>query len=181
LRAAGATPEAWWWASQFDDDLEQCWTACGTNAERLVQVALAIGISADAVSRALAGAFAVTATRAKTKRTAQRNDLVALLNRLATAGATAVLVERPLVSKVTALAFEMAAAQQPWARRGSEDGIGEIAVLSFQLVELFGAARADLERYADVAFRAERVLKARGLSLANFLKRDLDPLVTKVQ
>jgi hypothetical protein len=189
LRAAGAAPETWWWAAEYGTDRDRCWKASGAASERLVQVAIALGIAGERVLCALAGAFTVAATRVKTSRTAQRNDLVALLGRLASTGAAAIARDRELVAKATALAFEMAAAQQPWwtaaaagprerARRSAPDGIAEIAVLSFQLVELFGAAaagrRPDPERYGELAYRADRTLAGRGLRLAAMVQKELE-------
>jgi hypothetical protein len=188
LRAAGAAPETWWWAAEYGTDRDRCWKASAAASERLVQVAVALGIDGERVLCALAGAFTVAATRVKTSRTAQRNDLVALLGRLASTGAVAIGRDRELVAKATALAFEMAAAQQPWwtaaaapreRRRSAPDGIAEIAVLSFQLVELFSAAaagrRPDPERYGELAYRADRTLAGRGLRLAALLHKELEP------
>jgi hypothetical protein len=189
LRAIGAAPETWWWAAGFERDHVRCWKSCAGSSERLVQVALAIGISADPIVRALAGALIVAATRAKTRRPGQRNDLVALLGRFVAAGPAVIAADKALVAKATSLAFEMAAAQQPWwtgagasgggARRSSADGIAEVAVLSFQIVELFTAIAAgrpaDPERFGAIAGRADRALAARGLRLAALLQRELDP------
>jgi len=59
-------------------------------------------------------------------------------------------------------------------------GLAELAVLAFQLVELLRAAAAspDVERYGELAARAQRTLQAHGVQLAGFVKRDLDPAVT---
>lgn len=188
LRRIGAAPETWWWAAGFDQDHVRCWRAAGAASERLVQVALAFGVAADAIARALAGAFIVAATRAKTRRTSQRNDLVALLGRFVTSGAAVIERDKELVAKATALAFEMAAASQPWwtgsgagPRRGaSADGISEVSVLAFQLVELFAAIAdrrpADPERFGALAGRADRALAGRGLRLGALLQRELDPI-----
>jgi len=85
LRHAGAEPEVWWWASQYADDPAGCWRGAATNSERMIAIALALGITADPINRTLAAALAVGAGRAKTKRSAQRTELVALLDRLAAA------------------------------------------------------------------------------------------------
>ena len=179
LRAAGADPDMWWWAGDHDT-LYRSWVASGEHAGRLVQVALTMGVSADRVARALANVFAQATQKAKTRRADQRDDLVALLGKLASDGAGALAQERALVASTTKLAFEMAAAQQAWwtgGKRGSQDALAELAVLSFQLVELFGAvSRApDLERFADLANRADRAFVARGMRLAALLRHDLDP------
>jgi hypothetical protein len=186
LRAIGAAPETWWWSAGYDHDHVRCWKACAASSERLVQVALALGVAADPIARALAGAFIVAATRAKTRRPAQRNDLVALLGRFVAAGPAVIEKDKPLVASATALAFEMAAAQQPWwtgastgtGRRGTADGIAEVAVLSFQLVELFAAIAAgrpaDPERFGALAGRADRALAGRGLRLGAMLQHELD-------
>jgi hypothetical protein len=184
LRKVGAAPETWFWARDYGADVEKCWRSCGA-ADRLVQVALAIGVEGDAILRAMAGAFTVAATRAKTNRTGQRNDLVALLGRLAAAGGETLARDKELVAKVTALAFEMAAVQQGWwagsdkeRRRATPDGIGDVAVLTFQLAELFGANAAkrvpDVERYGELAGRADKSLSARGLRLGALLQRELE-------
>jgi len=187
LRKVGAPPESWWWAGEFGADRARCWKAASASAGYQVQVALAVGIEADVVLRALAGAFTVAATRAKTSRTGPRNDLVALLGRFVATGTGAIEHDRELIAKATALAFEMAAVQQPWwtgadgaaPGRRTADGITEVAVLSFQLVELFTAAatgrRPDAERYGDLAARADRSLSSRGVRLAALLQRELDP------
>lgn len=187
LRQIGAAPETWWWAAGFERDHVRCWKAAGAASDRLVQVALALGVPAEAIARALAGAFIVAATRAKTRRASQRNDLVALLGRFVTGGATVVDRDKDLVAKATALAFEMAAASQPWwsgtggPRRGAAaDGIAEVSVLAFQLVELFAAIAAgrpaDPERFGALAGRADRALAGRGLRLGALLQRELDPI-----
>jgi hypothetical protein len=179
LRAAGADPDMWWWAGDHDT-LYRSWVAAGEHAGRVVQVALTMGVPADRVARALANVFAQAAQKAKTRRAEQRDDLVALLGKLAADGAAALAQERALVASTTKLAFEMAAAQQAWwtgGKRGTQDPLAEVAVLSFQLVELFGAvSRApDLERFADLANRADRAFAARGMRLAALLRHDLDP------
>ena len=194
LRRSGAAPEMWWWAAGYGAEHETCWKAARAHSERMVQVALAVGVAPDAIGRALAAAFTVAATRAKTRRIGQRNDLVALLGRLASTGFTAITRDQELVGKATALAFEMTAAQESWWTAGApapgapatagkkkpaaDDGIADIAVLSFQLVELFTAAakgRADPERFGALAARADKALAHRGLRLAALLQRDLDP------
>jgi hypothetical protein len=183
LRAAGADPDMWWWAGDHDT-LYRSWVASDEHAGRLVQIALTMGVSADRVARALANVFAQAAQKSKTRRAEQRDDLVALLGKLAADGATALAQERALVVSTTKLAFEMAAAQQAWwtgGKRGAQDSLAELAVLSFQLVEIFGAvSRApDLERFADLANRADRAFVARGLRLAALLRHDLDPDVPR--
>jgi hypothetical protein len=187
LRRVGAAPELWWWATRFDADHGQCWQACVTASDRVVQVALAVGIEADLIGRALAGAFTVGATRAKTRRTAQRNDLVALLGRLVASGAAVLDQDRELVAKVTALAFEMTAAQAPWwtgagasaGNRTRADGVADVAVLTFQLLELFTAIAAgrepDPERYGELAARADETLSGKALRVGALLQRELDP------
>jgi hypothetical protein len=178
----------WWWAAGYGAEHDKCWRAALAHGERMVQVALAVGVAPDVIGKAFAGAFTVAATRAKTRRIAQRNDLVALLGRLASAGFTAISRDKELIGKATALAFEMTAAQQTWWTGGAQaaatkqkpgdDGIADIAVLTFQLVELFTAAakgRADPERFGALAARADKALANRGLRLAALLRRDLDP------
>jgi hypothetical protein len=178
LRRAGADPDLWWWAMGHDTR-QRCWLECASNVPRIVQVALAFGVSSELVARAFASAFALAATKSKTRRQSQRNDLVALLMKLAASGIAALAAERELVNKATKLAFEMAATRLGSSRMQAPDGIGEISVLSFQLVELFQAAArpADLERYAELGSRAERTFNARGLRLAALLRRDLEPAV----
>jgi hypothetical protein len=183
LRAAGADPDLWWWAGDHDT-LLRSWGESGEHPGRLVQVALTMGVPGERVARALASVFSQAAQKAKTRRPAQRDDLVALLDKLAAGGAAALGQERALVASTTKLAFEMAAAQQAWwtgGKRGAQDPLAELAVLSFQLVELFGAtARApDLERFADLANRADRAFVARGMRLAALLRHDLDPDVPR--
>ena len=183
LRKAGAHPDLWWWAAQHDS-LAALWQASGADVTRLVSVALAFGVPADTVARALASAFTLVATRAKTKRTTQRNDLVALLTRLHTIGASA-LGDRELVAKVTKLAFELMAAQrQNWpGDRGpvmavAADGLADIGLRAFQLMSLFEAEAAmrppDVERYAELASGSERTFHSLGLRLAAMLRKDLE-------
>jgi hypothetical protein len=186
LRHAGAHPDLWWWASPFDT-FERVWNECGANVTRLVSVALAFEVPADRVARALASAFMLVATRAKTRRTIQRNDLVALLTRLSSVGAEA-LADRELVAKITKLAFEMAATQQRWPGDRTPpmsiapDGLTDIAVRAFQLVELFHAidGTPDVERYADLAAGAERTFTTLGLRLAAMLRKDLEAVLAEM-
>ncbi|MDB4959787.1 MAG: hypothetical protein JWO36_7356 [Myxococcales bacterium] len=168
MRLGGAAPEAWWWSAQFADDRTACWAAA-TTSERVVLVALAFGASSEQICRALATAFAVAATRAKTRRPAQRTELVALLERIASSGAAALASDKDLIARITAFTFELAAAR-------SDDGLAEIATVSFQLIELLRAAdrAADPERFGDVAVRAQRTLSALGVQLVGFLRRDLE-------
>ena len=186
LRRAGAHPDLWWWASPFDT-FERCWNECGANVTRLVSVALAFDVPSDRVARALASAFTLVATRAKTRRTIQRNDLVALLTRLSSVGAAA-LADRELVAKNTKLAFEMAATQQRWPGDRTPpmsiapDGLLDIAVRAFQLVELFTAIdrEPDIERYADLAAGVERTFTSLGLRLAAMLRKDLEAVLAEM-
>jgi len=181
LRAAGADPDLWWWASDHDT-FARSWIECGDHAARLVQVALAMGVASERVARALAQTFASAALKARTRRAAQRDELVALLTKLAANGAAALADERALVAATTRLAFEMAAAQQAWwtgGKRGPADPLAELAVLSFQLIELFAAIdrKPDLERFGDLASRADRTFGSRGMRLAALLRHDLEPVV----
>lgn len=176
LRRAGSEPALWWWASAYDR-FELCWTECRSDVGKLVQVALALGVSGDRVAQALAATFGVVATRIKTRHTAQRNNLVAILIRLSSAGAAA-LADPALVGTITKLAFEMTAAQQAWWKdqRTAPDGLADVSIHSFQLVELLQASARppDLERFAGLANRAERTFHARGLQLAAMLRKELD-------
>lgn len=183
LRKVGAHPDLWFWASQYGS-LPAVWQGAGADVTKLVSIALAFGVPADSVARAIAGAFTLVATRAKTRRTSQRNDLVALLTRLHTIGASA-LGDRELVAKVTKLAFElMAAQQQKWpgdrgpAMAVAPDGLGDIGIRAFQLLSLFEAeaklSPPDVERYAELASGAERTFHALGLRLAAMLRKDLE-------
>jgi len=181
LRRAGAEPQLWWWAAAYERP-ERCWAECGSDVGKLVQVALAFGVTADRVARALAAALGVVATRSKTRRTAQRNDLAGVLNRLASAGA-AVLADPALLGTITKLAFEMTAAQQAWWKdqRTAPDGLADVSIYSFQLVEIFQASARppDLERFAMLASRAERTVAGLGLQLAAMLRKELDAQVAE--
>jgi hypothetical protein len=184
LRRAGAEPQLWWWASDHDTPA-RCWAACGDDAGRLVQLALAFGASSDPVARALAGALGVLATRLKTRHTQQRTALVPVLLRLASQGGAAV-ADPAVLAAVTKTAFELTAAQQLLARDlRAPDPFADLAVHAFQLVELLGAAAAagndrgpDLERHAQLARRIAKTFAARGLVLAAMLRKELDPVVT---
>jgi hypothetical protein len=173
MRRCGAAPEAWWWSTQFGADRAACW-ADATTSERVVLVALAFGAPSEPICRALATAFAVAAARAKTRRPAQRTDLVAVLEKLAASGAATLISDKDLIAKITAFTFELAATQPR-----SDDGLTDIATLSFQLIELLRAAERapDPERFADLAVRAQRTLTAHGVQLVGFLRRDLEPLI----
>lgn len=172
LRDAGAAPELWWWSGQFDGDPGACWRAAAASGERIVAIAVALGIPTEQVVRSFAGGLVVAVGRAKTPRIGPRSDLVALLNRVATSGRSALAEDQESVAKLTALAFQLTAAKE-------RDGIAELAVLTFQLVELLrGEDRPpDPERFCDLALRAQRVLHPLGVQLAGVLKRDLEPAV----
>jgi hypothetical protein len=181
LRKAGADPDLWWWASSHDTT-EKCWTECGSNVARIVQVALALGAGAGRVAGSLASAIAQGVGKTQTRKPQQRDDLTVLLAKLAADGERALAAEPALIRNVTRLAFEMAAAQQAWAKtRTAPDGLADLAVLSFELVELFQAiARPpDLERYGDLAARADRVLNSRGLRLHAHLRKDLEGAIKR--
>lgn len=181
LRRAGAEPELWWWATSHPRP-DRCWLECRSDVNKLTQVALAFGVSPDRVGRALAAAFGVIAARSKTRRTAQRTDLAALLIRLASSGHRA-LSDPAIAATITKLAFEMTAARQAWWKdqRAAPDGLADIAIYSFQLVELFQAAGRppDVERYADLASRADGQFHSLGLQLAAMLRKELDEAVAE--
>jgi len=173
LRRVGSDPSLWWWAAQFAEPKE-CWTACGGDVDRLIQVALAIGVNRDAVARALASALAALMTRVKTKPTPQRDEVVATIERLAKEGARA-LDDPKLVAAITKLAFEITAAQQMKQLRG--DPISDIAVHLFQLVDALKVKLTDVERLGAVSGRMDRMFAARGIQLAGMLRKDLDTAV----
>ncbi|MBS1117776.1 MAG: hypothetical protein H6Q90_4 [Deltaproteobacteria bacterium] len=179
LRRAGAAPQLWWWAADFAQP-ETLWAGCGADVGKLIQVALAFGVSADRVGRALAATFGLVATRVKTRYAAQRNNLVAVLLRISSAGAAA-LKDQELVATITKLAFEMTAAQQAWWKdqRATPDGLADISIHSFQLVELLQAAARppDLERFGALVSRAARTFHSRGLQLDVMLHKELDEYV----
>lgn len=170
LRTAGAAPELWWWSAQFDSDPGACWRAAQASGERIVGLAVALGVPTEQVVRSLAGGLVVAVGRAKTPRVGQRNDLVALLGRVVASGRSVLAGDGDPVAKLTALAFQLTAAKE-------RDGLAELAVLTFQLVELLrGSERPpDPERFCDIAQRAQRVLQPLGVQLAGVLKRDLEP------
>ena len=172
LRDVGAAPELWWWSGQFDGDAGACWRAGASSSERLVAIAVALGLPTEQIVRSLAGGLVVAVGRVKTPRTGPRNELVALLNRVATSGRSALAGDQDAVSKITALAFQLTAAKE-------RDGLTELAVLTFQLVELLRDSDRppDPERFCDLAMRAQRVLHPLGVQLAGVLKRDLEPPV----
>jgi len=173
LRRAGSDPSLWWWAAGYADPL-QCWAACGDDVDRLIQVALALGVTRDMAARALASALATLMTRVKTKPTPQRDQLLATIDRLAASGARG-LDDPKLVAAITKLAFEMTAAQQMKQLRG--DPIGEIAVHLFQLVDALKTKQTDVERLGAVAGRMDRMFSSRGIQLAGLLRKDLDTAV----
>jgi hypothetical protein len=170
LRHAGAAPELWWWSSQFDGDPAACVAAASTTGERTVGLAIALGIPAEPVARSLAGALAVGVGRAKTARLGPRIDLVGLLNRVASSGRSALAADADAVSRLTALAFQLTAVKE-------RDGLAELAVLAYQLIELLRPSDRppDPERFCDIALRAQRALRPLGVQLAGVLKRDLEP------
>ncbi len=181
LRSAGSDPDLWWWAAAHDTP-ERCWTACGEHAPRLVQVALALGVPADRVGRAIAAVLGGATQKTKTRRVAQRDDLLALLSRLASRGGAAIADSRELVARTTKLAFESAATQLA-ARRDvpPTDGIADLAVLAFQLVALFELAGRppDLERYGELAARADATFTRRGMRFAALVRSELDAELRK--
>lgn len=173
LRRVGSDPSLWWWATAYPEPA-QCWAACAGDVDRLIQVALAIGVSRDAIARALASALATLMTRVKTKPTTQRDGVVATIDELAARGAGA-LDDPKVVASITKLAFEITAAQQMKQLRG--DPIGDIAVHLFQLVDALQTKQTDVERLGAVAGRMDRMFAARGIQLAGLLRKDLDTSV----
>ena len=161
LRRAGADPALWWWAAAYPDTAA-CWAACGDDADRTVQVALAFGIPVDRVVRALAGVLALLLGRVKTR--TPRSELNDAIAQLSARGALA--DPGPL----TKLAFELS-----WKRDAKPDPVGELAIPTFQLVEAVQAMkdRPDVERFGAVAGRIERVQAARGLQIAAIVRKDL--------
>jgi hypothetical protein len=173
LRRVGSDPSLWWWAAAYPD-AAQCWTACGSDVDRLIQVALAVGVARDSIARALAGSLATLMTRVKTRPTPQRDAVVATIERLAASGAIA-LDDATFVGGITKLAFEMTAAQQMKQLKG--DPIGDIAVHLFQLVDALKTKQTDVERLGAVAGRMDRMFSSRGIQLAGLLRKDLDTAV----
>ena len=176
LRRAGSDPSLWWWAADHPEHA-QCWAACGAEADKLLQVALAYGVTTDIVARALANSLGMIATRFKTRFTAHRNDLVAALLKISSKGAAA-LTDPTLVGMITKLAFEMTAAQQTWwkDKRATPDALADFAILTFQVVETVHAATEhgpDLERFAALATRADKMFSSRGAQLGGMLRKDL--------
>jgi len=62
------------------------------------------------------------------------------------------------------------------------DGLLDIAVRAFQLVELFTAIdrEPDIERYADLAAGVERTFTSLGLRLAAMLRKDLEAVLAEM-
>lgn len=183
LRRAGAEPSLWWWAAEYGKPAS-CWAACGSDLDRLVQVALAFGVRPELVARALASAIGSITARLKSRYPAHRTNLAAALLRLSE-DPRAALLDTALVAGVTKLAFEMTAAQQSWARehKTAPDPLTDLAIHTFQLVEALVAAQRvgepDLERFAGVASRAGRVFAARGLDLGAIVRKDLEEPVAQ--
>ena len=173
LRRVGSDPALWWWAAAFAEP-RQCWAGCGDDVDRLIQVALAVGVNRDAVARALASALAALMTRVKTKPTPQRDEVVATIERLAKDGARA-LDDPTFVAAITKLAFEITAAQHMKHLRG--DPISDIAVHLFQLVDALKTKQTDVERLGAVSGRMDRMFATRGIQLAGMLRKDLDTAV----
>ena len=166
LRRAGADPALWWWAAAYPDTAA-CWAACGDDADRTVQVALAFGIPVGRVVRALAGVLALLLQRVKTRTPRpELNDAVAQLT------ARGALADP---GPLTKLAFETMMSK----RDNKPDPVCELAIPAFQLVEAAQAIhdRPDVERFGAVAGRIERVQAARGLQIAAILRKDLDDAV----
>jgi hypothetical protein len=173
LRRAGADPALWWWAAPFTEPA-QCWTACGGDVERLVQVALALGVSRDAFARSLAGAIATVMLRVKTRLVAPRDEIMRAVDRIAAHGARA-MEDAALVAAITKLAFEMTAATYMKQLKG--DPLGEVAVHVFQLVDALKVKDTDVERLGAIAGRMDRLFASRGMQLAGMLRKDLDATV----
>lgn len=173
LRRAGADPAMWWWAAAFSEPV-QCWTACGSDVERLVQVALAYGVSRDAVARALASAIATLMTRVKTRLVGPRDQIVGAIDQIAAHGAKA-MEDTAIVGGITKLAFEMTAATYMKQIKG--DPLGEVAVHVFQLVDALKVKETDVERLGAIAGRMDRLFASRGMQLAGLLRKDLDATV----
>lgn len=173
LRRVGSDPSLWWWAAAYPEP-SAAWTACAGDVDRLIQVALAVGVSRDAAARALASALAILMTRVKTRPSTQRDEIVAAIERLAEQGARA-LDDPPFSASITKLAFEMTAAVQMKQLRS--DPILEIAVHLFQLVDALKAKQTDVERLGAVAGRMDKLFSSRGIQLAGLLRKDLDTAV----
>jgi len=166
LRRAGAEPSLWWWAAEHADP-RSCWIACVDDVDRSVQVALAFGAPVRAVVHALAKAFAVLATRLKTRHASPRTTLVTALGSLASGTVDA-------AASITKLAFEMRF-KYPEAK----DPLAELSIHAFQLVEAVQATkeRPDVERFGGLARRANRMFEMRGLSLVAMVRADLQPAI----
>lgn len=162
LRRAGTEPALWWWAADHGTPAE-CWAACADSVDSSVQVALAFGVSLDAVVRALAKAFALLATRIKTHHTAARTTLAAALHDLPDHHAA-----------ITKLAFEMRF-KDPQAK----DPLAELSIHAFQLVEAVQATKEppDVERFGVLARRINPMFASRGLNLATLVRGELQAAV----
>ena len=170
LRRSGADPAMWWWAAAYRDPAA-CWAACGSDVERVVQVALAFGVSRDAVARSMASAFSVLVQRTKTRLVPQRDQIVGAIEQISKRG-TRAMEDVALVGAITKLAFEMTAATQMKQMKG--DPLGEVAVHVFQLVDALKAKEVDVERLGAIAGRMDKLFASRGIQLAGMLRKDLD-------
>ncbi len=177
LRRLGAEPSVWWWAASYSDPA-RCWAACANDTDKTVQIGLAFGVPPSVFGRSLASALALLATRVKTQYLAQRKALCDALTELATGGMAAIR-NATLVGAITKLTFELTAARQLQgvSVSASADAVPELAILAFQLIEALQTAKSppDLERFASLANRSDRLFSSRGLQLVALLRKDLEP------
>jgi hypothetical protein len=175
LRRAGADPALWWWAAEHPEPAK-CWLATGSEVGRVVQTALALGVSVDVIARGLATVLGMLLTRVKTRSATKREDLVAALACLAEGGAEA-LGEQELVAAITKTAFEMMWKKDP----KTTDALAEFAVHTFQLLEALKAWKgvADLERWGALGVRIEQMQAARGMQIAALLRKEIEQHVER--
>lgn len=122
---------------------------------------------AAAVVPALAKAFALLATRLKTRHASPRTMLVAALTSLASGSIDD-------AAAITKLAFEMRF-KEPEAK----DPLAELSIHAFQLVEAMQATKdqPDVERFGALARRVDRMFESRGLNLSALVRGELQPAI----
>jgi hypothetical protein len=167
LRRAGASPAHWRWAAAHAD-AARCWAACADDVDRSVQVALAFGVAVELVAQALARAFALLATRLRTRYPAQRTALVTSLGTIAE--------DAEQAAAITKLAFEMRLKDQQ-----ATDPLTELSIHAFQLADALQSMTdaPDVERFGTLAGRADPMFTSRGIQLAVMVRKELDAAVAQ--
>jgi hypothetical protein len=186
LRALGAEPAAWSWA-RFGFDFADAWKHSATPPRRTPQVALAAGVDAETMIRAISETLLREAKATKRSRLDVRNDLVELLEKLA--GGASFKATRNLTkrihdaSKVEGEAlmkrFRARAAGSVFTSDPEDDPLQDVLFQTKELAQIHDAATTlgAMDPYRAGDFVEKLVRDAKATDVLGTLRAKLEPAV----